>query len=349
MFEIYKGKKVLITGIEGFKGSWLALWLNRLGANIIGISKNYSNNNKNFKDLNLKIKVHNIDLINYNKLEKIIIDHNPDIIFHLAAQPIVSVSYLYPKKTLYNNIISSINILEIVKNFKKNISLVYVTSDKVYKNLDLKSKKYSENDSLGGHDPYSVSKSCSDLIFDSYRISFFKNKNIYAASLRSGNVIGGGDWSKDRLFPDIFNSIIKNDKIQIRNMSSIRPWIHVLDVINAYLLIGEKLLQRKSYYCGAWNISHNNNSNITVKKILEIIKKDYPFLNLIISKKKFDEKKFLNLNSTKIHKLLKWKPILSQRKSILLTINWYLTYIKNKKNITNDQLLNYLSLIPKRK
>ena len=244
--KIYKNKKVLVTGTTGFKGSWLCLWLLMLGAKVIGVSLKADKNSKLYNSLKLKnkIKQYNINLKNFSKLNKVVSREKPDIIFHLAAQSIVSEGYKNPLITFNSNILGGLNILECVR-INKIKNLVFITSDKCYLNVE-KNSGYKETDRLGGHDNYSSSKASAEIIFKSYKESYFK-KNFFLqhVTARAGNVIGGGDFKINRIVPDIIRSIINNKNIFLRNPNATRPWQHVLEPLFGYLLLGSKLIKKE--------------------------------------------------------------------------------------------------------
>ena len=292
MFKNLKNKKILITGCTGFKGSWLAFWLINLGAKVHGISI-ADQNNKLFKALKLHKYVSNsfCNVNDYKKLNTCISDLKPDLIFHLAAQSIVSLGYLNPFDTFQTNILGGLNLLEIIKNNKK-IKIVYVTSDKCYENRGLK-RGYKENDRLGGDDPYSLSKSIQELIFHQYHKNYFLDKKfLRAISVRSGNVIGGGDFSKDRIVPDLMKFIFENQKLIIRNPNSTRPWQHVLEPISGYLLLASKLLSNKinNVIYPSWNFGPNiqdcKSVDYLVNYMLKYSNKKITFKNGIANIKK---------------------------------------------------------------
>ena len=261
--NFYKNKKIFITGITGFKGSWLASVLLSYGAKIYGIGFNPNKNKKFFYKLNLdkKINLKIIDINNYNKLKIYINKIKPSIIFHLAAQPLIYESYVKPYETININTIGTLNILNICKNLKSLKSLICVTSDKCYKSNN-STKGFKEDDILGGEDPYSASKASAEIIINSYIKSYFKKLNVGVASARAGNVIGGGDWSPNRLIPDIIKSLTNDKKIIIRNPKFNRPWQHVLDPIYGYLLLAKKLYYKPRIYSGPYNFGPKPN-NVT--------------------------------------------------------------------------------------
>jgi len=301
--KFYKGKKILIIGHTGFKGSWLTMVLSLFNAKLYGISLNVPSKPSNFKvsKVHTKIKDYRVDIRNFKKLRQKINKINPDIIFNLAAQSLVRESFKNPFNTWSTNFIGSLNLLEILKIRKrrKKITLVLITSDKCYKNIN-KSQGYKENDILGGYEPYGASKASVEILFHSYFQSFFKNDNkILMASARAGNVIGGGDWSKDRIIPDLIKNLKKNNKILIRYPNSTRPWQHVLDPIFGYIYLGYMLNKNSLKINGeSFNFGPLLRKNYTVKVLLNKIQKYIPRIKWKVSnnKNKIIEAGLLNLN-----------------------------------------------------
>ena len=269
--NIFKNKKVLITGHTGFKGSWLSIWMHSLGANVLGISKNIPTYPSHYQltGLDKIIKSKQLDLKDKKKLKKIIEDFKPDFIFHLAAQAIVKNSYVNPINTWESNLNGTIHLLESIKHIKK-IVVILITSDKVYKNLEIK-RGYSENDLLGGIDPYGASKSATEIAIKSYIKSYFTNRRnkVLIAVARAGNVIGGGDWSENRLVPDCMKAWLKNKEVLIRNSNSTRPWQHVLEVLSGYISLAYKLNFNQKIHGQAFNFGPKNKNY----KVIEILKK----------------------------------------------------------------------------
>ena len=346
----YKNLKVLVTGSTGFKGSWLCFWLKKLNARVYGVSLKPEKTNVLFDKLNLnkKINQYYLDIRDFKKINNSIKKIKPDLIFHLAAQSIVSESYINPYKTLLTNTLGSTNILESVRLNKIN-NLVYITSDKCYLNSD-SSKSFKENDILGGKDIYSSSKASAEIIFHSYYQSFFKNQNnINKVTARAGNVIGGGDFKENRIIPDFFKSIKNKKKLIIRNPNSTRPWQHVLEPLSGYLLLGQHILEKKlnTDLYPSWNFGpHKKNC----KKVIDIINMFYKELNLkekIIIKKKsiMKEAELLSLNINKAKNELNWRPNLSLLECVKLTSDWYMNYFqdKNSEKITNEQIEFFLN------
>ena len=347
--KFYRNKKILITGNTGFKGSWLTMLLNSFGSKIYGFSL-YETSKPNLYrilKLNKKIDFTKGDIRDLNSIQTVVNKFKPDIIFHLAAQSLVKDSYNDPHFTISTNTLGSTNILECCRLSKSLKSIVYITSDKCYENVEW-IWGYRENDRLGGYDAYSSSKAASENIFSAYLESFLKQKKIGAASVRAGNVIGGGDWSKDRIIPDIIRSISNKKKLVIRNPNSTRPWQHVLDPLMGYIILGMKTFRNNSY-SGAWNFGPRNDIVFTVKDVVNQISK-----NLKINKNQFllknnkntnfKEARLLKLNCDKANEYLNWKPKLTATESINLTSDWYKSYL-NKNNMfieTQNQIKNYL-------
>ncbi len=346
LLKYFKNKKIIVTGHTGFKGSWLSFWLYLNGAKVIGIS-NSLDKESNFKALRLERKLINkkIDVRNLIKFKKVIQKSKPDFIFHLAAQSLVKRSYNQPIETFNTNSIGTLNLLESLKNLTKKCTVVIITSDKSYKNLELK-RGYKEDDLLGGVDPYSASKASAELIFKSYFKSFLeKKKNIKIAVARAGNVIGGGDWSKDRLVPDCFKSWAANKFAVIRNPNSTRPWQHVLEVLSGYLILAIKLEKNPKLNGEAFNFGPKNFQNKSVFNLINEIKKNLPNFKWKIKKSKnFYESKLLKLNSKKAKQKLNWTNKLTFSQTIEMTTMWYKNYKKKNTDIvkfSSSQISGY--------
>ena len=332
----YKNLKVLVTGSTGFKGSWLCEWLLLLGSKVIGVGLKPEKGSIIFESfkLNKKIKQYFIDIRNFSKVNSIIKKEKPDIIFHLAAQSIVSHSYSHPLETVETNILGSTNILESVR--KNNISnLVYITSDKCYLNLN-KLGSYKESDVLGGLDNYSSSKAGAEIIFRSFFDSYFKNEFLSVASARAGNVIGGGDLKNNRIVPDVIKSLKNKKKILLRNPNSTRPWQHVLEPLSGYLILGHKLIERKlkSNLVPSWNFGPHKKNCKKVSEIVKLLISEWgDTKNKIIVKKnkKFHQSHLLSLNINKAKKELNWQPRLTLNETIKFTVDWYKSYFLNKE------------------
>ncbi|MDK2789587.1 MAG: CDP-glucose 4,6-dehydratase [Methanothermococcus sp.] len=347
--KFFKGKKILITGHTGFKGSWLTQILLNFGADIVGCSLEPTTNPNLFDilDLGSRIKNYFEDIRDYHRIKEIIEKEKPEIVFHLAAQPLVRDSYDDPLFTYETNIIGTANVLQAIKETKCVKSAVIITTDKVYENKEW-IWAYRENDELGGYDPYSTSKACAELVVKSYIRSFFNTKdygkkhNTLIASVRAGNVIGGGDWSKDRLIPDIIRAIFeKDEQITIRNPESIRPWQHVLEPLLGYLLLAQHLYNGKKEFVGAWNFAPNEENFINVENL---VKKGIEILGTGKYTVKRDdskhEMKILKLDATKAKTYLKWKPVLNIDETLNWTFEWYRKYYGNEEmsSVTNNQI-----------
>ena len=349
LYKFFKEKKILITGHTGFKGSWLTQILINFEADVIGYSLEPNTNPNLFDTLNLGERIKNYfeDIRDYNKLKEIIEKEKPEIVFHLAAQPLVRDSYDDPLFTYETNVVGTANVLQAVKETKCVKSVVVITTDKVYENKEW-IWAYRENDELGGHDPYSTSKACAELVVRSYIRSFFnvdnymETHNTLIASVRAGNVIGGGDWSKDRLIPDIIRAIFEGDEtVVLRNPESIRPWQHVLEPLLGYLLLAQYLYDGKKEFVGAWNFAPNEENFITVE---ELVKKGISILGTgSYSVKRDDSKhemKILKLDATKAKVYLAWKPLLNIDETLDWTFEWYRKYYNNENmlSFTNNQI-----------
>jgi CDP-glucose 4,6-dehydratase len=348
--NFWKGKKVFLTGHTGFKGSWLSIILSILEAKIIGYSLK-ANRISFFKLAKLQnIMQESIvgDVRDYEKLKNSVKKTRPDLIIHMAAQSLVRKSYKNSKNTFDVNIGGTVNILEIVKELKRPKFLLIVTTDKVYKNNN-QGKHYSEDDPLGGLDPYSNSKSCAELVTESYRKSFFSKNGIKVATARSGNVVGGGDFSEDRIIPDYIKALKNKKNLIIRSPNAIRPWQHVIEPLIGYLKLLELLTKKNKNFSSAWNFGPNNKNFYSVTDIINIMNNDFNNKVKIKiktnSSKNFEESKVLLLKSKKAISKLKWFPKYNINETINFTTDWYKNYLK-KKNLlkfSQMQIKNYLA------
>ena len=336
--KTFKNKKVLITGHTGFKGSWLTLWLLYCGAKIMGISKDIPSKPSLFKTLKIKNKIidKKFDLKDITTLEREIKKFQPDFIFHLAAQSLVKRSLKNPYLTWISNSLGTINILEVLNNLKirKKIVAIMITSDKSYKNIEIK-RGYVEKDRLGGIDPYSASKASAELALQSYINSFFKinKKNIVFGIARAGNVIGGGDWADDRLIPDCIKSWSKKEIVKIRNPKSTRPWQHVIEAICGYLNLANNLKHNSKLNGEVFNFGPDNKSNFSVIHLIkELEKNDLQLKWEVVKEKNNIESNLLKINSKKANKFLKWRCILTFKETINYLAEWYKQYY-NRKNM----------------
>ncbi len=344
MFEKqFKNKKVLITGHTGFKGSWLSLWLIKLGANIVGVSKDIPTNPSLFESLELKkkIKHYQFDLVSLKKIRAVIKDEKPDFIFHLAAQALVSVSYENPIETIMSNTIGTTNLLEGIKDYNGQLTVVLITSDKSYDNVEWP-WGYKETDKLGGKDIYSGSKAATEIIFRSYFESFLvKKKNIRIGVARAGNVIGGGDWAKDRIIPDCIRSWSKGEFVNIRSPKATRPWQHVLEPLSGYLLLATKLKDNLKINGQAFNFGPTADLNKTVISLIKDLYKSWQSEESeyykITNNLPFNEAKLLKLNCDKALFYLNWTPTLDYKDTIEMVGKWYSCQY-NKKSIISETL-----------
>ena len=344
--NIYQNKKVLITGHTGFKGTWLTAWLLKLGANVVGISKDIPTNPSMFEELNLEkqIKHYVEDIRNLDSIQKIISDEKPDFLFHLAAQPIVSTSYSNPIETISSNVMGTANILEALKNLNFKCTAIIITSDKAYDNIE-QVWGYKEDDKMGGKDIYSGSKGAAELIIKSYYHSFFKNNNsnVKLAIGRAGNVIGGGDWAKDRIVVDCMEAWSQNKTVEIRSPEATRPWQHVLEPLSGYLNLGQVLYENNSLHGEAFNFGPRAEQNHTVKQLLEDLSKYWHFDNInnaynVTDNIPFHEAGLLKLNCDKALFHFKWQANLEYKDTIKFVSQWYYDFYKSDKNIYDKTL-----------
>lgn len=344
--SFWKNKKVLITGHTGFKGSWLSSVLSLYNCKLYGFSLKPKSKDQIYVTNNIKslfIDEKFSDINNFNILNSFIKKIKPEIIFHLAAQSLVLQSYKDPNETFLTNVMGTLNLCESVKNQKQLKSLVIVTSDKCYLNKDKKIHFFNENDPLGGYDPYSASKAGTELVTQLYQKTFFSNENIKCSSVRAGNVIGGGDVSKDRIFTDIINAFKKNKVLSIRSPNSYRPWQHVLEPISGYILLAQNLFNdKKNKFVGPWNFGPNKSNIKTVLNIVKLVNKEKKIKYSKSKKNNFYESKYLALDIRKAKKMLKWKPKLNIQQTIKWTVDWYLA--KDKSKITYKQIESFFNL-----
>lgn len=349
MLEIYKNKKVFVTGHTGFKGSWLVELLKNMGAEVAGYALQPATEPNHFSLLQTDYTSTIADISDKQKLQQSIIAFQPEIIFHLAAQALVRLSYENPVETYQTNVIGSLNVLEAARACQSVRAVVMITTDKVYQNKEW-NKPYTEKDELGGYDMYSSSKACCEILIQSYRNSFFnidefkKSHNVLLASARAGNVIGGGDWSQDRLIPDIMRAAATAKSVDIRNPDAVRPWQHVLDCLMGYLLLGKKLLEGDISFAEAWNFAPYVEETKQVQEIAAIAKKAWPVMDIEFAKSETDyhEAGLLMLDNTKAIQQLGWKPVWNTEKAIEKTIEWYRNFYENKKLLTQSQITEFL-------
>lgn len=339
--SFWSGKKVLVTGHTGFKGSWLCLWLQSLGAKVTGYSLEPPTTPNLFKLAKVEENMISIidDIRNRERLISVIKECKPEIVFHLAAQPLVRKSYKNPVETFETNIMGTVNILDAIRFCEDTKVVVNITSDKCYENQEWL-WGYRETDSMGGHDPYSCSKGCSELITTSFRKSYFKEKGISLASARAGNVIGGGDWAEDRLVPDLIKSFINKQNPVIRNPAAIRPWQHVLEPSKGYMMLAEAMWKYKNEYCEAWNFGPEDNHLITVGELAERLTKLWGE-NLEIkydSNRQLHEATLLKLDCSKSKIRLGWNLKLSLKDTLEWIVEWYKKFAEGTDNMKSISL-----------
>lgn len=344
--NFYKNKKILVTGHTGFKGSWLCLWLRKMGADVFGYALQPESTSL-FNLANIKNNTHSVfgDIRDYNQFFDAIKTFKPEIIFHLAAQPLVLESYHQPIETYQTNVMGTINLFEIARKIAGIKAIVNITTDKCYenKNLDI---AFKEDDKLGGYDPYSSSKACSEIVTSCWRDSFLANEGIALASARAGNVIGGGDFCKYRIIPDIIRAIEKNEKVILRSPNSTRPWQHVLEPLLGYMILAMKLLESNKNFSSAYNFGPDVQNIVNVEAVAKNFIKQIGSGNYgIESNEKLYEAKTLKLDNNKAKSELGWKPILDFTTTIDFTAQWYKNYLNKScdiKDFTNLQIENYI-------
>ncbi len=343
--DIYKNRRVLITGHTGFKGSWLALWLKTMGAEVAGYSLPPEQEPNHFDLLELDMLSVEGDVRNLEDLKRIFRNFQPEIVFHLAAQPLVRRSYREPVETFDVNVMGTVNVLEACRCISSVRVVVVVTSDKCYENREWV-WGYRENDPMGGYDPYSASKGAAELVTAAYRRSFFNNDafgkthGTLVATCRAGNVIGGGDWSEDRLIPDIVRAVQKGEALRIRSPEATRPWQHVLDALSGYLLLGQKLLEGETVFADAWNFGPSDTDVLRVREICARFEVLWPAACFEMAKELplLHEAALLKLDCSKAHTLLKWQGKWSADAAIEKTVRWYRHYLENKEILSKMQL-----------
>ncbi len=344
---VYNQRKVLVTGHTGFKGSWLAFWLKQMGADVVGYALEPNTKPNHYELLDLNIESITGDVRDQNKLMDVFQTIQPEIVFHLAAQPFVRYSYVNPIETYETNIIGTLKVFEACrKNGVK--AIVNITSDKCYENNEWV-WGYRENDPMGGYDPYSSSKGCAELLSASYRNSYF-NLNDYGishktllASCRAGNVIGGGDWGQDRLITDIVTSTSKGEKVRIRKPNAIRPWQHVLEPLSGYLLLGEKLLAGEKEFANAWNFGPADENTISVENAVNICKKFWNKIDYELKhENSFHEATLLKLDCSKAHTKLHWKNVWNSQTTFKKTMEWYKAFYEENRVKTAEDLHSFI-------
>jgi len=342
----YRGRRVLVTGHTGFKGSWLALMLEALGAKVTGLSLDIPSQPSHWKLLKLNIPNHRADIRDAKALHDTIKKAQPEIVFHLAAQSLVRRSYREPMLTWQTNVIGTANVLEACRELPSLKAVVIATTDKCYDNKESPTP-YKETDALGGHDPYSASKAAAELVTTSYRKAFFSETDSpLVASVRAGNVIGGGDWSEDRLIPDLVRALEKNEKLTIRSPNATRPWQHALDLLTGYLQLGEKLLAGEKTFAEAWNFGPDQSGNCTVSEVLQKLRAHWSKLNWqVTDAPQPHEATLLALDSTKARTKLGWRPRWTLDEGLQATATWYQRYYDAGEIISRRQLDDYMAAL----
>lgn len=347
VFSAFAGHRVMVTGHTGFKGSWLAFLLKEIGAEVLGYALPAEQPLSHFETLDLAKSIHHIeaDVRDAALLIKTMRDFQPEFVFHLAAQALVRPSYADPRTTFDTNVMGSVNLLEAVRQCDSVRSLVYITSDKCYENLEW-IWGYRENDRLGGHDPYSASKAAAEIVFSAYARSFFSQRpGLGAASTRAGNVIGGGDWAQDRIVPDCIRAIGANEPIKLRNPNATRPWQHVLEPLSGYLLLAARLREAPTTYSGAWNFGPSSNQVRTVLNVAQHMVAHFGRGSVEVEKTgtQQHEANLLQLNCDKAHQLLGWQPRWHVDQTLTATAEWYKTVMGgvDAATITRQQLRAY--------
>lgn len=344
--QAYLDRRVLVTGHTGFKGTWLTQWLLKLGANVTGIGLSPTTTPNHHDCIQSDINEHIIDIRDDEGLVDCITSVNPEIVFHLAAQPLVRKSYRDPKSTFETNIIGTVNVYEACRKVESLRGIVSITSDKVYENKELR-RGYKEEDTLGGRDPYSNSKACVEIVTDCYQKCYFNNEvsDTLIATVRAGNVIGGGDWAEDRIIADIARASASGVATKIRNPNAIRPWQHVLDPLSGYLLVGQHLLAGNSKHARAWNFGPAAESTLTVEDVVTRMSNYWEDITFEKAEE-FTHSKETNclmLDSSKAKDKLDWTPTWNFETTIKQTADWYRAYYQSGDTLTDQQLRQYIS------
>lgn len=347
--DFWRGKNVFLTGHTGFKGSWASLWLHDMGAKVHGYSLPPPTTPSLFQDLAVESFCHNTidDILNYKKLRQSMIDARPDVVIHMAAQPLVRASYEAPIETFATNVMGTVHVLEALKSVPSAKSAVIVTTDKCYENVE-HDVGYTEDEAMGGYDPYSASKGCAELVVSAMRRSFFQDGFLAIGSARAGNVIGGGDWAKDRLIPDMIKHFYEEKSVLIRNPLAIRPWQHVLEPLSGYFTLAEKLYEDGQDFAEAWNFGPFEKEARNVGYIADELVKMWGQGSSWRRDTTVHphEAKYLKLNIDKAMKKLEWSPRLNIQQTLQMTVDWYKQYPKNKKQaleITLGQIKEFES------
>lgn len=356
MFDsTYKNRRVLVTGHTGFKGSWLVYWLQSMGADVCGYALDAPTEPSHWNLLQLDMRSEIGDIRDAQRLESVLLDFKPEMVFHLAAQPLVRDSYADPVATYSTNVMGTLHLFEACRKTDSVRAIINVTTDKCYENREW-IWGYRENDPMGGYDPYSSSKGCSELLTASYRNSFFnpseygKSHQILLASCRAGNVIGGGDWAKDRLVPDLMRAANAGEVLEIRSPQSTRPWQHVLEPLYGYLLVGKRLLKGDVTVAEGWNFGPSDDGNISVQDVTKQLAThwDEIICSFASTPPNLHEANLLKLDCSKAHAKLGWKPVWNAFETFKKTADWYRDFYIHSKVNTSEDLQNFIKQLKTR-
>lgn len=345
MFDhAYRGRRVVVTGHTGFKGSWLVLWLQQLGAKVIALAKPPATSPNHWDLLGLDIEAYDVDIRDAELLEKKLAAAQPEVVFHLAAQPLVRLSYRQPLATWATNVMGTANLLEACRRVPSLAAIVVVTTDKCYENREW-IWGYREIDPLGGHDPYSASKAGAELVAASYRHSFFHSTAApLLATARAGNVIGGGDWSEDRLIPDLVRAVASGRSLAVRSPRATRPWQHVLECLSGYLLLGQGLLAGRRDFAEAWNFGPDPGENRAVEQLLSALQRHWPGAEWhCASGPQPHEAQLLSLDTRKARDRLGWCPVWSLDEELAATADWYRVWLDERRVRSGEQLRDFVA------
>jgi len=348
--NVYRGRKVLVTGHTGFKGSWLVLWLESMGAEVAGYSLPAPTEPSHWSLLGLSITETLGDLCDAPLLEKAVADFQPEIVFHLAAQPLVRESYRVPALTYATNVVGSVNVYEACRKAGSVKALVSITTDKVYHNNEWE-WGYRENDRFGGYDPYSASKACAEIATDSYRNSFWnltefgKSHHTLLCTTRAGNVVGGGDWAADRLIPDLMRGASTGKAATIRNADSTRPWQHVLEPLAGYLMLGRRLLEGKKEFAEGWNLGPAEDGVVPVREVVARMERAWDKVKVEFKPDPNapHEARLLKLDCAKAHARLGWKPVWSGLDTVEVTAGWYRAWYERQELTSLSDIERYIA------
>lgn len=343
--DAFQGKRVFLTGHTGFKGSWLSLWLHSLGAEVTGYALEPQTEPAMFTLCQLEQDVNHIigDVRDYEHLTQAMRECRPDIVFHLAAQPLVRYSYAHARETYETNVMGTVNVLEAVKSVETVQAVVVITSDKCYENKEWE-YGYREIDPMGGYDPYSSSKGCAELVVAAYRKSFFNERGIALASARAGNVIGGGDWAEDRLIPDFVRAVVAGRELVIRSPNAIRPWQHVMEPLAGYLQLAALMYHDSKIYADCWNFGPREDNVMTVEQVLQQVIKVWGAGSFSVGiSPSAHEAQLLKLDISKVATYLNWYPKYDANKTIRETIHWYKAFLNGEdmKAVSLQQIGDY--------